>query len=200
MAGHAPLRPMSARIMLVAKPCHGSSRAYRSTAATLFRPSQARPALRISSLSTSSHPSSSALSFRVGGITCAQSCRRGYAEQMMAPETKQKVKRRSWSVLRWTWRATYLSVLLGLGYVGYGIYESRNPVEQAEPDPTKKTLVILGMLAASFQSSHAGRGRGNWSFRAHRAGDVNRVNQNGWFGADTCFVPAQVRAGAQSRC
>lgn len=34
---------------------------------------------------------------------------------------------------------------IGLGYLGYDIYSHRNPPEQREPDPTKKTLVILGM-------------------------------------------------------
>jgi len=46
--------------------------------------------------------------------------------------------------LRWTWRLTYLSALGGIVYVGYGIWELRHPIEQDEPDPTKKTLVILG--------------------------------------------------------
>jgi NADH:ubiquinone reductase (non-electrogenic) len=54
--------------------------------------------------------------------------------------------------LRWTWRLTYLSALGGIVYVGYGIWELRHPIEQDEPDPTKKTLVILGMcLAHSFE-------------------------------------------------
>ena len=47
-------------------------------------------------------------------------------------------------MLRWAWRLTYLSALAGVGYVGYGIYESRNPVDQPPPDPSKKTLVVLG--------------------------------------------------------
>jgi len=63
--------------------------------------------------------------------------RRGYADQ-------KKVKKGRWGVLKWTWRLTYLSVLGGLAYTGYGIYINRNPVEQHAPDPNKKTLVILG--------------------------------------------------------
>ncbi|QDS75991.1 hypothetical protein FKW77_004383 [Venturia effusa] len=48
------------------------------------------------------------------------------------------------SFLRWTWRLTYLSAIGGAVYVGYGIWELRHPVEQEEPSPDKKTLVILG--------------------------------------------------------
>lgn len=49
-------------------------------------------------------------------------------------------------LLRWTWRLTYLSAIGGLGYVAYGIYEMRNPADQPPPDPSKKTLVVLGEL------------------------------------------------------
>ena len=49
-------------------------------------------------------------------------------------------------LLRWTFRLTYLSLILGIGYIGYGIYVSRSPAEQVEPDPNKKTLVVLGMF------------------------------------------------------
>ena len=33
------------------------------------------------------------------------------------------------------------------GVLGYSIYEMRHPVDQYEPDPEKKTLVILGTFA-----------------------------------------------------
>ncbi|KAJ9136672.1 hypothetical protein NKR23_g9669 [Pleurostoma richardsiae] len=46
--------------------------------------------------------------------------------------------------LRWTWRLVYLSVLGGFAYVGYGVWQDRHPEPQSEPDPSKKTLVILG--------------------------------------------------------
>ncbi|KAK3680100.1 NADH:ubiquinone oxidoreductase [Recurvomyces mirabilis] len=68
--------------------------------------------------------------------------RRSYAE--ISPETQRVVKRRSWRFLRWTWRLTYLSVIGGLVYTGYGIYQNRTPAEQVDPDPSKKTLVVLG--------------------------------------------------------
>jgi len=53
-------------------------------------------------------------------------------------------KKKGFRTLRWAWRLTYLSLLGSVAYVGYGIYEDRNPEPQTEPDPTKKTLVILG--------------------------------------------------------
>lgn len=37
-----------------------------------------------------------------------------------------------------------LGLLGGTGYLGYSIYLLRHPEEQLEPDPSKKTLVILG--------------------------------------------------------
>ncbi|CAK4032097.1 External alternative NADH-ubiquinone oxidoreductase, mitochondrial [Lecanosticta acicola] len=67
--------------------------------------------------------------------------RRGVADKL--PDQKQ-VKRGARGFFRWAWRLTYLSVLGGLGYAAYGIYVNRNPAEQQEPDPTKKTLVVLG--------------------------------------------------------
>ena len=55
-----------------------------------------------------------------------------------------KPKPKRFRLLRWTWRLTQLSAIAGLGYVGYGIYETRNPADQPPPDPSKKTLVVLG--------------------------------------------------------
>lgn len=52
--------------------------------------------------------------------------------------------RRRFRFLRWTYRLVQLSVLAATGYVGYGIWVSRHPADQFEPDPTKKTLVVLG--------------------------------------------------------
>ncbi|KAI9687929.1 MAG: NADH:ubiquinone oxidoreductase [Bathelium mastoideum] len=79
-----------------------------------------------------------------------QRFQRGYAEHAEqrpgagSSATQQTTKRRGFPIFRWLWRLTYLSALGGLGYVGYGIYVSRNPEDQAEPDPNKKTLVVLG--------------------------------------------------------
>ena len=38
----------------------------------------------------------------------------------------------------------YLSALAGVAYIGYGVYQDRHPDPQVVPDPSKKTLVILG--------------------------------------------------------
>jgi len=75
------------------------------------------------------------------------SFRRGYAEQKAsAPvaELAPTKKPRRFRALRWIWRATYLSLLGGVGYMAYTVYDLRNPVDQFEPDPTKQNLVILG--------------------------------------------------------
>lgn len=69
--------------------------------------------------------------------------RRSYAE--VSVETQRKVKRNSWRFLRWTWRLTLVSAVGGLGWMAYGIYQNRTPADQADPDPSKKTLVVLGM-------------------------------------------------------
>lgn len=66
--------------------------------------------------------------------------RRGYAT-----EAPVKPPKRRFRFLTYLWRATYTTTLLGTAYLGYSIYETRYPHEQVEPDPTKKTLVILGM-------------------------------------------------------
>lgn len=70
-----------------------------------------------------------------------QAFRRSYADAV-SPITK----RRGRGFFRWTWRLTYLSVLGGVGYLTYTIYLLRSPNEQFNPDPSKKTLVILGTL------------------------------------------------------
>lgn len=70
----------------------------------------------------------------------ARQSRRQYADAAAAK------KPRRFRTLRWIWRLTYLSAVGGVAYVGYGIYLDRHPEAQYEPDPSKKTLVILGEL------------------------------------------------------
>ncbi|KAH8909605.1 FAD/NAD(P)-binding domain-containing protein [Coniochaeta sp. PMI_546] len=70
--------------------------------------------------------------------------RRQYSDAPSATLSPAPPKKRRFRVLRWTWRLTYLSVLGGIGYLGWLIYEDRHPAEQVEADPNKKTLVILG--------------------------------------------------------
>lgn len=72
-------------------------------------------------------------------IALRQSIRRASSDTI-----PPKVKKGGFRILRWTWRLTYLSAIAGLGYVGYGIYEMRNPLDQPDPHPSKKTLVVLG--------------------------------------------------------
>lgn len=68
--------------------------------------------------------------------------RRAYATEAPAPAAPKKKRFR---FLRWTYRLTVLGLLGGAGYLGYSIYLLRHPEEQVEPDPSKKTLVILGL-------------------------------------------------------
>lgn len=66
--------------------------------------------------------------------------RRAYADS--APIVP--VKRRKIRVFRWVWRLTYLSILGGIGFIVYDGFLARNPDDQFTPDPSKKTLVVLG--------------------------------------------------------
>lgn len=79
------------------------------------------------------------------------------SEKDKTPSTEQKPegsepssqtnnkKKGQWGFWRTTWRLTYMSFLGGVVYVGYTIYDMRHPkANQAPPDPSKKTLVILG--------------------------------------------------------
>lgn len=58
--------------------------------------------------------------------------------------TPKKRRGKLRSTLVWSGRALYLAILGGIGYTGYLVYEDRHPEPQVPPDPTKKTLVILG--------------------------------------------------------
>jgi hypothetical protein len=54
-------------------------------------------------------------------------------------------KPRRFQFFRFLWRLTYISAIGGTAYLAYGVYEQKHPDEQFESDPTKKTLVILGL-------------------------------------------------------
>ncbi len=76
-----------------------------------------------------------------------QPFRRAYSEAPsvnLSPTPKPKKRFR---FFRWTWRLTYLSAIGLVGWLTYTVWELRNPNDQFEPDPSKKTLVILGELA-----------------------------------------------------
>ncbi|KAM7194993.1 putative external mitochondrial NADH-ubiquinone oxidoreductase 1 precursor [Naviculisporaceae sp. PSN 640] len=69
--------------------------------------------------------------------------RRGYADEAAPVVAPKKPKR--FRALKWLlWRIPLLSIAGSIVYIGYGIYEDRHPDPQVEPDPSKKTLVILG--------------------------------------------------------
>lgn len=68
-----------------------------------------------------------------------RSFRRSYADSAPEPEPKTRFR-----FLRWAYRLTLVSGLGLTGYLAYSIYVLNHPAEQLEPDPNKKTLVILG--------------------------------------------------------
>lgn len=70
---------------------------------------------------------------------------RRYASTSAATPKKKKFK-----FVRYLWTATWYSAIAGVAYLGYSIYETRHPHEQYEPDPSKKTLVILGRQSFNF--------------------------------------------------
>lgn len=115
----------------------GLQHAARLTARRAFA-TQQRPQLATTKLRPASSPSP----LTAHPLFC-NTFRRAYADSAASPKPKKK----GFRLLRWIWRATYLSAIVGLGYIGYGIYEMRNPPEQPNPDPNKKTLVILGTTA-----------------------------------------------------
>jgi len=114
---------------------------------TLAMRSMASSMMQLSSVSRRSIATSQAL--RANPLRSGQSvsriARRGYADAAPTPLPAPKPKKR-FRALRWAWRLTWLSGLGLTGALAYSIYELRHPVEQAEPDPEKKTLVILGMM------------------------------------------------------
>lgn len=72
-----------------------------------------------------------------------------------APPPKPKKRFR---FLRWSWRLTWLTGVGLTGVLAYSIFGWRHPVDQVVPDPSKKTLVVLGMLTLRFEGfsfSHA---------------------------------------------
>lgn len=73
--------------------------------------------------------------------TLQQGFRRAYADEAGAAA---KPPKRRFRFLRWTWRFIYISAIAGLAYTGYGVWQGKNPPVQDNPDPKKKTLVVLG--------------------------------------------------------
>lgn len=87
---------------------------------------------------------------RPGGVAAANATklpknfRRGYADVKLASPVVEAKPPKRFRTLKWLWRATYITIIGGVVYMGYGVYELRHPDEQPTPDPNKQTLVILG--------------------------------------------------------
>jgi NADH:ubiquinone reductase (non-electrogenic) len=129
-----------------------SSRALRSFGAGQWVPRTIASSSRALSTSaarqsfaiTSTRPSAAA--FRTAK-TAVRQLRREYSSE--APPKKKAGKIRL--TFRWLWRLTYLTAGGTVAYVFYSIYQDRHPPPQFNPDPSKKTLVILGKMAQKNQ-------------------------------------------------
>ncbi|KAF2743382.1 alternative NADH-dehydrogenase [Sporormia fimetaria CBS 119925] len=117
------MRPLAASARLVSQQLPLAARRSYQTSQTSLLASRARWASR---------PVSHQIALR-------QSVRQQSTGATPPPKPKKRFR-----MLRWTWRAMYLSAIGGIAYVGYNIWEMRNPHDQPNPDPSKKTLVILG--------------------------------------------------------
>lgn len=90
-----------------------------------------------------------------------QSFRRSYADTVAgvtattgSPPPSPPKPKRPFRFFRWVWRLTYLSAIgavASVGWLTWNIYDLRHPAEQFEPDPAKKTLVILGMQCLAMR-------------------------------------------------
>jgi NADH:ubiquinone reductase (non-electrogenic) len=81
-----------------------------------------------------------------------RSFRRAYADAPTADLSPTPKPKKRFRFFRFLWRATYLSTLGGLAYLTYTIYDAKHPADQIDPDPGKKTLVILGRSIARFRT------------------------------------------------
>lgn len=59
-------------------------------------------------------------------------------------ESSEGSKKKRFPFFKTLWRLTYTSALLGAAWTSWSIYDYRHPADQQKPDPSKKTLVILG--------------------------------------------------------
>lgn len=60
------------------------------------------------------------------------------------PPVPKPVKKSLFPFWKTLWRTTYGTAILAGLWTAYSIYETRHPPHQSPPDPSKKTLVILG--------------------------------------------------------
>ncbi|KAL4768597.1 hypothetical protein BDW60DRAFT_225621 [Aspergillus nidulans var. acristatus] len=99
-------------------------------------------AMQLSSLSRRSLTTRSPVqALRSSQSLSLRTARRPYSDAAPLPAPKPKKRFR---FLRWTWRLTLLAGVGLAGNLAYSIYDQRHPTEQFVPDPSKKTLVILG--------------------------------------------------------
>ncbi|KAL2201171.1 hypothetical protein P885DRAFT_26003 [Corynascus similis CBS 632.67] len=108
------------------------------TGAVLLRQSQTAPRLL---LQTSRRTVGARPLFGSTQGPAIRQFRRGVSSEAAPVPPPKKSRFRK---LRWAWRLGYLSAIAGIVYIGYGVYQDRHPEDQVEPDPSKKTLVILG--------------------------------------------------------
>src|SRR5277367_801103 len=106
----------------------------------------------LSSLSTLSTLRTARPSF-ISSPQLQLSFRRAYADAPTAKLSPTPKPKKRFRFFRFLWRATYLSALGGLVYLTYTIYDAKHPADQIDPDPSKKTLVILGRSTARFRTS-----------------------------------------------
>lgn len=118
------------------------------------------PSMRLSSVSRI-HPSSqvlrSAWPLRSNGLqqSFQRSARRTYADAAAPTPTPAPKPKKRFRFLRWTWRLTWMGSVALAGTLAYSIYDTRNPIDQVQPDPSKKTLVILGAFWSDCATNKA---------------------------------------------
>jgi NADH:ubiquinone reductase (non-electrogenic) len=127
MAFSMAARPSVTRALASIAPATSFKRAYTVAQRQSAFQSPVRSAIK------SSHESSILQRLNASG-----QFRRVHAELSPKPPKKKA------GFFRWLLRLTYLGVIGGVVYTGYGIYQNRHPIEQQAPDPSKKTLVVLG--------------------------------------------------------
>lgn len=132
--------PRSFINMMASRTAMGQSIRLVSHKAPLLSKAIGQRSLTTSQRSSNLLKSSALIRHSFARLPYQQSFRRAYADTLPT-----RVRRKS-GFFRWTWRFMYLSALGGIGWLSNSIYNLRTPNEQFEPDPSKKTLVILGIL------------------------------------------------------